>query len=80
VNYECVTCGALVPEASEDKHERWHRDLDASVDQALRIVGILTHRAGGEVTLSETELIGADCRVATSLDVVNGAMTIRVSK
>lgn len=48
-------------------------------EQALRIIGILTRQAGGEVVVSETEMVGTDNNVETSLDALSGAMTIRAT-
>ena len=69
--------------SESDVITRLRNDLDIAEklrEQAFRVVGILTERAGGEVVLSKADMTRADQTLETSEDVATGAITIRVVK
>lgn len=62
-----------------EPEEKLHA-AERMLDQALRVIGILAHKVGGTVTLSEAELTASDFQLRTSLDAMTGSMTIRTTK
>jgi hypothetical protein len=63
-------------EDTKTAEEKLH-DAEKMLENSMRIIGILTHRAGGEIVVSEHEMLAADYGMQTSLDVLTGALTIR---
>jgi hypothetical protein len=70
MNYECVTCGALVPEVSEGKHEQWHRNLEDPTEARRILESAAPHLTKYPHESGDCVVLGPETFTNKSADVI----------